>query len=145
MRRKQRVELAFIARENAVHLVGGFAEPHSDFAQTLGCYVMLLDKIEHRGDEALYGRCGRPQAQRDMLELPTFAKPAQRSFGLPAVRVRVVKPAIGRGEKFLRREEAAFGEQRRHETRERAAALMELDGRRAPRGEGTGRLTARKR
>ena len=47
-----------------------------------------------------------------------------------------------RGEEFAGGEEILLGQQRRHQARQRAAALMEFDRRRCPGREGAGRLAA---
>ena len=104
---------------------------------------MLLDEIEHRGDHALYAGGAGPQPQRDLLQLPALAEVRDRGLGLAAVRVGVVEPAVLRGEEFAGGHELLLREQRRHQPRQRAAALVELDRRRAPRGERAGRLAAR--
>src|SRR5206468_12213298 len=94
------------------------------------------------GDETLDRRCRRPQPQRDLFEFPAFAQCSRDRFRLAAVCIRVVKPAVARGQKLARGDKALLCEERRHETGERAAALMELDRWRAPRRESSRRLTA---
>ena len=63
-------------------------------------------------------------------------------LGLAAVGVAVEEAAVLGGEEFLGGEELLLGEQRRHQARQRAAALMEFHRRRAPGGERAGRLAS---
>ena len=67
---------------------------------------------------------------------------AVAASGLPPLAVGVVEAAVLGGEKFAGREKLLLGEQRRHQARQRAAALMEFHRRRAPRRECAGRLAA---
>jgi hypothetical protein len=68
-----------------------------------------------------------------------------RRVRFTAVRIRVVEATVARGEKLARRNEALLCEQRSHEAGERAAALMELHGGRAPGGERARSLAAGER
>ena len=61
MRGQQRFELAFVTREDAVHLVGGLAHCHAHFSQVTELDRVLLDEIEKRRDHALYRRRRRPR------------------------------------------------------------------------------------
>src|SRR3954466_6872477 len=85
-----------------------------------------------------------PEAQRDLLELPALAEVRGNGFRGAAVGIGVEKAAIlvredlGRGGKALVREQPG------EEAGERAARLVELDGRRTPLGESAGRLAAGK-
>ena len=82
--------------------------------------------------------------KRDLFELPAFAEIGGDRLGLAAVRIGVEQAAIFRGQKFARGQELLLRQQRRHQARERAAALMEFHRRCAPRREGAGRLAAGK-
>ena len=118
------------------------AKRHAHLLDLVELGRVLLDQIEQRGVHGLRRRRRRPQPQRDLLELPALAEIGDRELRLSAVGIGVVEAAVLGGEEFLGREEFLLGEQRRHQARQRAAALMEFHRRRAPGGEGAGGLAA---
>src|SRR5207247_4351562 len=79
---------------------------------------------------------------RDLLERPALAEIGDDRIGLAAVGVGVEDAAVLVREHFRGGEKTLRGEQARHEAGKRAAALVELDGRRAPVREGAGGLAA---
>ena len=95
-----------------------------------------------RGDRALQaGRAG-PAAKRDLPQFPARSEPGGRTLRPSALGVGRVQPAVGGGQEVFRGGETLPGEQPRHEPGERRAALVELDDRGPPGGEGPGRLAA---
>ena len=142
MGRDERVELRLVAGELAVQVEDRLVEADAQLLHLGGIDLVPLDEIEQRGIHAL-DRGGRgPQAQRDLLELPALAEPGGRELGLAAIRIAVVEAAVLGGEEFARRQKILLGQQRRHQARKRAAALVEFHRRGAPGREGAGRLAA---
>src|SRR5207342_3945929 len=102
--------------------------------------LVLFDEIEQRSVHALDRRGGRPQAQRDLFELPALSEIGGDGFGAAAIRICIVEATVLGGQEFARRQKLLLGQQRRQQPGERAAALVELHRRRSPRREGAGRL-----
>ena len=75
--------------------------------------------------------------------LPALSEFGDRVRGTSAVRVSVEKSAVFRSQEFAGGEKILLREQCRHQSRQRAAALVKLDGRRSPRGKRAGGLAAR--
>src|SRR5207253_7863241 len=94
--------------------------------------IVGFDEGQKTGDDRLYRARRRPQAQRDLRELPALAELGYDRVGLSAVGVGVEDAAVLVREHFRGGEKALLREQRRHQAGERAARLVELDGRRAP-------------
>jgi hypothetical protein len=63
-------------------------------------------------------------------------------LGTATIRISIEKAAVLGGQEFARRQKFLLGQQRRHQSGERAAALVEFHRRRSPRREGAGRLAA---
>ena len=142
--RQQRLELRLVARENPVQVEHRLAQEYPQLPDPCGIDLVVLHEIEQRGHHALDRGCGGPQAQRNLLELPAAAEIGGGGLGAPAVRVAVVEAAVARGEKLAGGDEFLLGQHRRHQARQRAAALMEFDRRRSPRRKGAGSLAAGK-
>src|SRR5262245_53165740 len=92
--REQRFELAVVAREDPVHVDAGLVEGDAQLLHLVEGHAMLFHQVEHGGDEALYGRSGRPQPQRDVLELPAPAETLDRGVGTPAARIRLEQAPV---------------------------------------------------
>ena len=139
----QRVELALVLRELAVQIECRLAQCDAHFFHLGGVDLVLLDEIEHRGIHALNRRGGWPQAQRDLLELPAFSEIGGDGLGAPTIGIDVEKPPVPCGQKLARGEKLLLGQQRRHQAREGAAALVKLHRRCPPRCKGPGGLAPR--
>ena len=138
----ERIELAFVSRQLAVHVESGLPQRHAQCLDLDGIDRVLFEKIEQRRRHALHQRGGGPQPQRDLLELPAPAEIVGRELRLPAVGVAVVEAAVLGGEELARRQELLLREQRRQQAGERAAALMKFYRRGSPRRERAGGLAA---
>src|SRR6185437_1130860 len=97
---------------------------------------------EKRGDERLKRARRRPQSKPYCLELPALAEPVSDRFRIAAVGVGVEESSVLMGENFRGRRKALLREEGGKESRQRAARLVELDGRRAPLREGPRGLAA---
>jgi hypothetical protein len=125
-----------------VQVEAGWLKATRTFFTLGGIDLVPFDEIEHRGVHALDRRGGRPEAQRDLLELPALSELGGDSLGAAAVRIDVVEAAVLGGQKFARRQKLLLSQQSRYQPRESTAALVELHRRRSPRCEGAGRLAA---
>src|SRR5262245_50431215 len=100
---------------------------------------MSFNEIEQRSVHALDRGGGRPQPKRDLLDLPALPEVGYGRLRAAAIRVNVVKAAVLGREELARRQNLLLGQQRRQQSRERAAALVELHRRGSPGREGAGR------
>jgi hypothetical protein len=78
----------------------------------------------------------------DALKLPARAEIGRGEIRFAAVHIGVVEAAVLGGEELARGKEFLLRQQRRHQARQRAAALVEFHRRRAPCGERAGGLAA---
>ena len=62
--------------------------------ETIKLSFVLFDEIEHGGVHALDRRGGRPQAQRNLLELPAFSEIGGDRRGTAAIRIDVEQTAV---------------------------------------------------
>ena len=126
-----------------MHVVHRFRQSDAHCRHAGRGEIVCAEQGEEAGDHRLYGARGRPQAQRDLLQFPAIAECGAHRVGRAAVGVSVEDAPILMREDFRRGAEALRGEQAGEEARERAARLVELDGRRTPVREGARRLAAR--
>ena len=144
MCRDQRIELRLVLRQLAVEIEHDRRQTDLDALDVLELERLLLQRIEQRGVHTLDRRRRRPQPQRNLFEFPTLAEILGHFLRLAAIGEGIEQAAVLVSEEFAGGEEILLGKQCRHQARQRAAALMEFNRRRAPSGKGAAGLAAGK-